>query len=150
MLLLVLQQMTLCAAWPQEHPLKPLFCPCPGIAAFLELVAEPLYILATTRLLFGLRVGVETVATVAKGVVLLALVRGSSGTPPAIAFSWAQTAYAAAILAGYAAFFTPEALAAWRRGRQGARGSSKAGGSWAPDRQLLRVSGAFSLQVRWR
>lgn len=159
------------AQWPvppAAQSVSPLLAPLPasaGLAAFLELCAEPLYILGSTRLLFGLRVAVETCAAVAKGAVLLVLVR-SGRVPPAIAFSWAQLAYAAVVLVGYVLYFAPRALAAWRQrqpqrqverqggGSEGGRPHGGAAvhntsvGQWAPDLQLLCVSGTFTLQVR--
>ncbi|KAL4452468.1 hypothetical protein ABPG75_008130 [Micractinium tetrahymenae] len=144
-----------------------------GLAAFVEVLAEPLYILASTRLLFGLRVGVETAAMAAKGLLTLVLIR-QRGAQPALAFSWAQLAYAGVTLAGYAAHFAPELLGVLWRGRVGegrpadaapqaaaaaAKGSTAAGteapaannaagaAAGGSDRDILRLSGTFTLQA---
>lgn len=61
----------------------------PGAAALLELLSEPLYILAQSRLLFKLRVAVETSAIVSKALLTLSLLH-RTGIQPAIALSWAQ------------------------------------------------------------
>ena len=107
-----------------------------GAAAMIELLSEPLYILAQTRLLFGLRVLVETLAIVTKASLTLLLLH-TDAAAPAIALSWAQAclcvghllcvlhcgptyvdlplplqiAYAAVILVGYIAYFAPEVAA---------------------------------------
>lgn len=116
------------------------------------MLSEPLYILAAARLLFGLRVGVETAAMTAKGLVTLGLVR-RPGFPPAIAFSWAQLAYAAVTLAGYAAYFLPQLLRAQLGGGRAMRrraagsGASAAAATGGSDGEILRLSGTFTLQV---
>jgi oligosaccharide translocation protein RFT1 len=85
---------------------------------------EPLYILSSARLLFGLRGGIEAAATLAKGVTVLALVRG--GGSPVLAFSWAQLAYAGVVVGGYAAWFAG-------RGSALLRGDSTSSGSAATE-----------------
>jgi hypothetical protein len=55
----------------------------------LELLSEPFYILAQTRLLFGLRVAIETLAIISKASLMLLLLYANAA-PPAIAVSWAQ------------------------------------------------------------
>ena len=127
----------------------------------MELLAEPLYILASVRLWYRLRVGVEGAAMAAKGVATLALLRAAA-LPPPLAFSWGQLAYAGVTLAGYAAAFVPEAaraLGARRRARHDERkadeqaaagaGAVRGGGEgwWELDRSVLRTSATFSLQV---
>lgn len=157
-------------AAPIATPGRPPLDPClphtlspAGLAAFVEVLSEPLYILAATRLLFGLRVGVETAAQGAKGVLTLALVR-RPGYPPALAFSWAQLAYAAVTLVGYATYFLPQLLTAWRGQRQqqprpvanvaGSTAKGQAAAAQAADRssggdgEILRLAGTFTLQVR--
>lgn len=121
----------------------------------MEVLSEPLYILASTRLLFGLRVGVETAAMTAKGLLTLALVRQHTGgsMPPALAFSWGQLAYAGVTLAGYAAYFLPQLLRAVGRRRQvQAQAQSEPGagaeqGVQQADGEILRLSGTFTLQA---
>lgn len=113
-----------------------------GAAAVVELLAEPLYILASVRQAYVVRVGVEAAATVAKSAATLGLLR--AGTAPALAFSWGQLAYAAATLAGYVFYFGRE----WAR-RPKPRAGPAAGnaGRLALDRDVLRISAAFSLQA---
>ncbi len=55
----------------------------------IELLSEPLYTLAQTRLLFGLRVVIETLAIVTKASLTLLLL-STDAAAPAIALSWAQ------------------------------------------------------------
>ena len=147
-----------CRAARRTRPPPPLpayLAPAPapaGLAAFVEVLSEPLYILASTRLLFGLRVGVETAAMTAKGVLTLALVRHSPGSmPPAIAFSWGQLAYAGVTLAGYAAYFLPQLLRAVRKRQQAWAGAGPAAEVGArADGDILRLSGTFTLQASVR
>ena len=114
-------------------------------AALLELAAEPLYVLASLRLRFGVRVGAEAAATLARGGLslwLLGQVRaGGGGGPrarwgrppppppprahflaaltPGLALSWGQVAYGAVILGAHLAAFAPDAVAALTEGRRG-------------------------------
>ena len=160
---------------PPPPPPPPLPHLLTGMAAFVELCAEPLYILGATRRLFGLRVGVETAATSVKGLLTLALLRHFPALPPALAFSWAQLAYAGVTLGGYAAYFLPQALRAARgwqrqpkqqqpRGRRrasaaaagdgggkasaaAAAAAAAAGGGGLSDAAVLRLSGTFTLQA---
>lgn len=75
-----------------------------GLAAFIEVCSEPLYIIATTRLYFQLRVSVEAVALTVKGLLTLTCIQGGF-TSPVIAFSVGQLSYAFMTLLGYALFF---------------------------------------------
>ncbi|GLI64837.1 hypothetical protein VaNZ11_008131 [Volvox africanus] len=75
-----------------------------GIAAVLELLAEPFYILASVHLMFRSRVAVEFAATLTKSLVTLGLLssrRLRHRLPPALTFSAAQLAMAAVVMAGY-------------------------------------------------
>ena len=127
----------------QRNPNLP---PHTGVAAFVESLSEPFYILAATRMLFTLRVAVETAAMSARGLVTLALVQ-RPGLPPAIAFSWAQLAYATVTLGGYAAYFLPQLVrgAARRQPREGKRTGQAAAETSNLD--ILRLSGTFTLQA---
>ncbi|KAJ3212668.1 Oligosaccharide translocation protein rft1 [Entophlyctis luteolus] len=86
-----------------------LFC----AAAFVEILAEPLYVLAYNNLQVGLRVRVEGIAVFTKCVVTLVVLRFGSLTEAekvtdsfgVLAFSCGQIAYAAILLAGYGAYF---------------------------------------------
>ncbi|PRW57113.1 RFT1-like protein [Chlorella sorokiniana] len=123
-----------------------------GAAAFLEILSEPLYILAAARLQFGLRVAVETAAMGTKGLLTLSLVRRPD-YPPAIAFSWAQLAYAGITLLGYAAYFLPQLLrraaAASKQPALAAATGAKqpAAAAVGSDGEILRLAGTFTLQA---
>ncbi|MEW5310576.1 MAG: hypothetical protein WDW38_002362 [Sanguina aurantia] len=71
-----------------------------GVAAVLELVTEPLYILASLNLHFSVRVAVEAGGTVVKCLMTLALVSVTS-LPPALVFAYAQLALVCVTLVGY-------------------------------------------------
>ena len=74
----------------------------------IELLSEPLYILAQTRLLFGLRVIIETLAIVSKASLTLLLLY-TDAAAPAIALSWAQArSYLKAICAACARYYTAD------------------------------------------
>lgn len=85
-----------------------------GIAAFIELIAEPLYILATAQLLLRLRVVVEALSLTIKGLFTLYLLQqnhldtftGIVAMSPAIAFSWGQIAFSSITLIGYFGYFS--------------------------------------------
>ncbi|KAG2486826.1 hypothetical protein HYH03_014509 [Edaphochlamys debaryana] len=88
-----------------------------GLAALIELLAEPAYILISVRLMFGARVAVEFAATLTKSLVTLGLLAAGSGSgpagliwarlgpggpvPPALLFSAAQLGLALVALFGY-------------------------------------------------
>lgn len=70
--------------------LKPLQCDNPaGLAAMVELVSEPLYILAQVRLQLQVRVVAEAAATLVRGVLTLALLK-TAACDVGIALSMAQ------------------------------------------------------------
>jgi len=85
-----------------------------GIAAFIELVAEPLYILASAQLLLRLRVVVEALSLTVKGLFTLYLLQqnhldtlsGIEKMSPAVAFSWGQIAFSSVTLVGYFGYFS--------------------------------------------
>jgi Rft protein len=70
----------------------------------LELLSEPLYILAAVQLRFRLRALVDTAAIVAKSATTVALLQ-LTALPPALALSWAQMAFAAVTLLCYGAAY---------------------------------------------
>ena len=107
-----------------------------ALAALLELASEPLYVLASLRLRFGVRVGSEAAATLLRGGLSLWLLgraaeegKGggagwraprwrkapppppSSRLTPGLALSWGQVAYGAVILGVHLAAFAPDAAA---------------------------------------
>lgn len=75
-----------------------------GAAAMLELLSEPLYVLAAVQLRFRLRALVDTAAIVAKSAATVALLQ-LTAMPAALALSWAQNAFAAVTLACYGAAY---------------------------------------------
>lgn len=82
------------------HPLAAFLS---GVAAAVELCSEPFYIISSTRLEFGRRAGIDTAAMITKCLVTLVLV-SRTGMAPALVFAAAQLAFAAVVLAGYAAY----------------------------------------------
>lgn len=120
-------------------------------AAVIEILSEPLYILATVRLWFGIRVWSEASALVAKNAITLALLHLKLPAP--LALSWGQIFYATALLFVYGSYF------AWGSqhpvnpsvSRKKVDGTTplyfrKLDIDWA----VLRVCGAFSLQAAWK
>ena len=135
-----------------------------GAAAVLELLSEPVQLLAQVDLRFKLRMWAETAATTLKCVVTYALlVRGAA---PESVFSAAQVAYAGAVCALYWGFYLgvlgerglgpplglpPGPGAQEKGGGGGARGHAQGvgageGGRGAWDPELLRMCAVFSLQ----
>ncbi|DBB08106.1 TPA: hypothetical protein ACH3X3_008301 [Trebouxia sp. C0006] len=77
-----------------------------GFAAFVELCCGPLYILAKVQLADAVVAVAEGGATIAKGALILLLLKKSS-MPVPIALSWAQVAYGGVTMAVYLAYYTP-------------------------------------------
>ncbi|KAJ3094644.1 Oligosaccharide translocation protein rft1 [Phlyctochytrium planicorne] len=83
------------------------------LAAFVELLSEPMYVITVNRMKFDLRLRVEGSAVVLKCVAILGLLvlasRISAGSIPefhaTMAFALAQLAYSLALLAGYTMFY---------------------------------------------
>ncbi|KAG2427588.1 hypothetical protein HXX76_012242 [Chlamydomonas incerta] len=140
-----------------------------GLAALVELAAEPFYILASVHLMFGARVGVEFASTLVKSLVTLGLLSlpslapallrrlglalegaaapaGSAATaaglPPALVFSAAQLALAAVALVGYG-------VVGWRLLRADKRTGARSWLSrWTPQElRVLGTSAVFTLQA---
>lgn len=126
---------------PSDDPWMKQAVAMQGAAALIELLSEPLYILATFRLWFAMRVACEAASTIAKTVATLAFLR--NGTSPAIAFSWGQLAYATCLLVTYGAAF-------WLR-QTGDKEHPAKGAQHQPtvqiDRAILPVCGSFALQA---
>lgn len=143
-------------------------------AAFLELLAEPFYILAAAQLHYRLRFAVDSAATVLKGLLTLGLVLRTSMSP-AIVFALANLAWSATAFLGYAAYGlvalaqayrNPPAQAQRSGGRQAAGTASKRQGrgedegkdraaswaaqgwlAWSPQQaEVLWLCGLFSVQ----
>ncbi|MDB0053400.1 oligosaccharide translocation protein RFT1 [bacterium] len=110
-----------------------------GIAAFLELLAEPFYIRAQRRSKFKLRLVTETIATVARSFVTFVFVtKPETGVTVPLAFAFGQLAYGTCIWLMFAA-------AQWEFVGEGIdliRGRSSI--SWG----TLTLLGTFTLQVR--
>lgn len=85
-----------------------------GAAAMLELLSEPLYILAAVQLRFRLRALVDTAAIVAKSAATVALLQ-LTALPPALALSWAQMAFAAVTLMYYGTAYAQD-MPSWLSG----------------------------------
>lgn len=121
-----------------------------GIAAFIELIAEPLYILATVRLLFGVRVACEALATVAKNAITLVLLLNWK-VGPALAFSWGQLGYSITTLVGFGTYFALTASSkksrTSRSDHQNESKHNKVSNKLELDQDILRISGTFSLQA---
>ncbi len=121
-----------------------------GVAAVVELLSEPLYILAAVNLRFRLRALLDSAALTAKALLTLLLVAGLAGPraralPPAIVFSAAQLAFALTTLVGYVVGTgLGELRAAFQRGGKDGEGvgaaRAKAGGG----------GGAAGRRERWR
>jgi oligosaccharide translocation protein RFT1 len=84
--------------------------PAAGVAAMIELCAEPLYIISSTRLEFGTRASIDTAAMISKCLVTLLLV-SRTGLAPALAFAAAQLVFSGVVLAGYGRY----GLQLWRQ-----------------------------------
>jgi len=110
------------------------------LAAVLEVMTEPFYVLSTARLWFGVRIGCEAVASIVKNfVTVLLLARGICD--PIMAVSWGQILYACSLMSVFIilfAIFDPKWYRAlsWRRR-----------GSFQVEKKTLRLYGAFSLQT---
>ncbi|BDA46912.1 probable protein RFT1 homolog [Coccomyxa sp. Obi] len=100
-----------------------------GLAAMVELVSEPLYILAQVRLQLQVRVVAEAAATLVRGVLTLALLK-TAACDVGIALSLAQLAYAAVTLLVYGRHFAPEVLSSCS-GQAGGRAPQTAPGKAA-------------------
>lgn len=117
-----------------------------GLAAVVELLAEPFYILASVHLLFKVRVAVEFASTLAKSVLTLLLV-SRTRLPPALVFSWAQLALAIAVLLGYGTFGLRLLRSRSRPGRRQPQQAERIW-VWGPqERDVLWTSALFTLQA---
>lgn len=78
-----------------------------GLASFMELAVEPLFVLALNNLYFKLRVRVEGVAVVLRCVITfgLTLLFAHDGDLAILAFAIAQFAFGLIMMSGYVVFF---------------------------------------------
>jgi oligosaccharide translocation protein RFT1 len=135
-------------------------------AAGLEMLSEPLYILAHNMLLITVRVRVEMAALAAKVVTTGALV-ALFPSSPLRAFGLGQMAYGFTMLAGFSSYFvlskeglglreTAALLSGWRTvqlftGRAGALvGEGEGGKGSGVDWQLLEVVGSMSMKALFK
>lgn len=72
------------------------------LAAVIEALAEPFYIIATALLAFGARTSIETGATLLRCVITFGLVAGAQLGP--VGFAFGQLGYALTLLIGYSAY----------------------------------------------
>jgi Rft protein len=126
-----------------------------GAAAAIELLIEPLFILAQHQLRFRLRVAVDGAATIIKSSTALILLH-KSRYDASVALSLAQIAYATTILLGYVGFYLPGFVGfLWRRRptckeqSSGKPLASKSPANVKPlfDTKTLVLIGTFELQV---
>lgn len=104
-----------------------------GIAAFLEILSEPLYILATAQLALGFRVTCEAVAMILKNAVTLWMLY--INVDAVLSFSWGQTAYAATLFIGYCGVYLVQHRTLLMHVRP------------RIDPSILRICGTFSIQT---
>ena len=117
-----------------------------GLAAFLELCSEPLYILATSQLKFRLRMAAEAIAAVARGGLTLALLRAGS-THPAMALTLGQMAYAVVLLGVYGGNFMPALRNLGSHpGQAAATGKGKTAEGQRHGAQQVRLGGYLSVR----
>ena len=71
------------------------------VAAFVEVLSEPMYILSTSRNWFGMRTGCEAVAMVVKNLVSVWLLNSAAFAwmDPTVAMSWGQVVYGGMLFA---------------------------------------------------
>ena len=112
-----------------------------GLAAFLELCSEPLYILATSQLKFRLRMAAEAAAAVARGGLTLWLLRAGS-VHPAMALTLGQMAYAAVLLGVYGGNYMPAlSMLGRKRGKASSTGNGKTAEGRRHGTQQVRLRG---------
>ncbi|GLJ49593.1 hypothetical protein SUGI_1052110 [Cryptomeria japonica] len=76
-----------------------------GAACFLELLTEPLYILAQNLLLLGLRVKAEAIATFVRCVTTYIMIINGTGMERGLVFAFSQIAYAVCLVLCYWGYF---------------------------------------------
>ncbi|KAK9800859.1 hypothetical protein WJX73_001189 [Symbiochloris irregularis] len=101
-----------CATVPRlsQEPIQAQAVLLQGLAAMVELAAEPLFVLAQTQLRFRLRVAVDASAHVTKAALILALLRFRLASE-VTTLCLAQLAFATVTLLGYATGYASEGLA---------------------------------------
>ncbi|KAK9855128.1 hypothetical protein WJX84_001933, partial [Apatococcus fuscideae] len=125
------------------------------LAAMVELVGEPFFVLAQLQMRMRLRVLVETSANAAKGVATLFLLSlpARYQPEPALSLSFAQVLYGGIIFAGYAGASLPHLLRRAIQSRQSAaRAAQKEGAAASPpgsllDRKVLWLCASYTAQA---
>ena len=125
-----------------------------GASTLIELLAEPLYILASVQLNFKLRVAVETTATVARCLTNLGLLLRPPGEiSPESVFAASQLTYSTFFCAFYYAWWRAKGGVTSIRPRWAAPPGRPTRAGHARDRErraLLRLVREFSFQAAWK
>lgn len=96
----------LCLLWMGVDPLYTQAALMQCVAAFVEIMSDPFYILATSRMWFGMRTGCEAAASIVKNFVSVWLLTTTSGNmDPMLAMSWGQIAYGGTLFALFSISF---------------------------------------------
>ena len=118
-----------------------------GLAAFLELCSEPLYILATSQLKFRLRMAAEAAAAVARGGLTLWMLRVGS-VHPAMALTLGQMAYAAVLLVVYGGNYMPAlSMLGSKPSEAASTGNGKTAEGQRHGAQQVRLDGHLSVRL---
>jgi oligosaccharide translocation protein RFT1 len=104
----------------------------------VELASEPLYIVASTQLLFKRQGALETAGTLARALGSLGLL--AAGLHPFLAFSWAQLGYAGVLLLGYCVLGRATLAQVRKRGAGASRRLQQLHGGWALPCGALRAA----------
>lgn len=112
-----------------------------GLACLLELLAEPLYILAQYLFYLRLRMVVESMATLSRCVTMYALIVSRTGMEKSIVFALSQVSYGGCVFLGYWGYFV------FYHGLQGSKlFPFRAGDTKNYDKPLLKMCTLFTLQ----
>ncbi|KAJ8442929.1 hypothetical protein Cgig2_022295 [Carnegiea gigantea] len=112
-----------------------------GLACLLELLAEPLYILAQYLFYLRLRMVVESMATLSRCVTMYALIVSRTGMEKSIVFALSQVSYGGCVFLGYWGYFI------FYHGSQGSKVFPfRAGDAKNYDKPLLKMCTLFTLQ----
>jgi len=114
-----------------------------ALAAFLELLSEPLYIRAQNELRFNVRVKAEGTAVIAKTLVTFLVLAFASSRWALFAFAAGQAAYATALLAGFVRVYARDLNLIPQKVKVDLHGNTK---EVYFDKELLNLSVAMSGQ----
>ncbi|KAI5062085.1 hypothetical protein GOP47_0022624 [Adiantum capillus-veneris] len=120
-----------------------------GLSCIMEILSEPLYILAQNMLLLQVRVKVEAFATFIRCVSTYMLVVRGIGKAGGVLFAYSQLLYASCLLLGYWGYFLSSSKL--KAEFKGDRASTLSyllpkWGMWKHDKQLLYMSLMFTFQ----